>query len=217
MSEKRYFKVEYDEEWYLFDSNTISEELVVEQAEYGYGVFANSLSPSEVVDLLNEQQNIIHRDEISIKTMMSNMKKLEEENKQLKQEHKVVIDEMITDYKNLEEENEELKEIHQKGSKSCEKWKQHKEAQIQQLEKMNEDLREVNKENRLLHEENVKQCERWKNLYEIKDAEVTARVDTLNRVCEYYLSETRFKGDIDPNDAVKEVINEILNAPIYEE
>ena len=63
----------------------------------------------------------------------------------------------------------------------------------------------------------MKQCERWKNLYEIKDAEVTARVDALNRVCEYYLSETRFKGDTDPNDAVKEVINEILNAPIYEE
>ena len=59
MSEKRYFKTEYDEEWYLFDSTTISEQLVEEQAEYGYGVFANSLSPSEVVDLLNEQQNII--------------------------------------------------------------------------------------------------------------------------------------------------------------
>ena len=54
MSEKRYFKVEYDEEWYLFDSATISEQLVKEQAEYGYGVFANSLSPSEIVGLLNE-------------------------------------------------------------------------------------------------------------------------------------------------------------------
>lgn len=59
MSEKRYFKVEYDEEWYLFDSTTISEQLVEEQAEYGYGVFANSLSPSEIVDLLNEQQSTI--------------------------------------------------------------------------------------------------------------------------------------------------------------
>ena len=102
----------------------------------------------------------------------------------------------------LEEENEELKEIHQKGSKSCEKWKQHKEAQIQLLEKENEDLREVNKENQLLHEENVKQCERWKNLYEIKNAEIT-------KVCEYYLTETQFKEDTDPNDAVKEVINKI--------
>lgn len=54
MSEKRYFKIEYGEEWYLFDSTTISKQLVEEQAEYGYGVFANSLSPSEVVDLLNK-------------------------------------------------------------------------------------------------------------------------------------------------------------------
>ena len=53
MSEKRYFKVEYDEEWYLFDSTTISEEFVTEQAEYGYDVFANSLSPSEICELLN--------------------------------------------------------------------------------------------------------------------------------------------------------------------
>ena len=116
--------------------------------------------------------------------------------------------------KELEEENEELKEIHQKGSKSCEKWKQHKEAQIQQLEKENEDLREVNKENQLLHEENVKQCERWKNLYEIKAAEVTARVDALNKVCEYYTSEVLIKSDVDPNKAVKEVINRILNTEV---
>ena len=70
MSEKRYFKVEYDEEGYLFDSNTISEELVVEQAEYGYGVFANSLSPSEICERLNEQQATIN--------------KLKEENERLK-------------------------------------------------------------------------------------------------------------------------------------
>ena len=86
-----------------------------------------------------------------------------------------------------------------------------------ELKKVNEDLREVNKENQLLHEENVKQCERWKNLYELKDAEVTARVDALNKVCEYYTSEVLFKSDVDPNKAVKEVINEILNTPIYEE
>ena len=68
----------------------------------------------------------------------------------------------------------------------------------------------------LLNEQEQK-IQKWKNLYELKDSEVTARVDTLNRVCEYYTSETRFKGDTDPNDAVKEAINEILNAPIYEE
>lgn len=39
----------------------------------------------EVAPILNEQQAIIRRDEISIKTMMSNMEKLEEENEQLRQ------------------------------------------------------------------------------------------------------------------------------------
>ena len=115
MSEKRYFKVEYDEEWYLFDSNTISEELVTEQAEYGYGVFANSLSPSEICERLNEQEQKIQR---------------------------------------------------------------------------------------------------WKTLYEIKDKEVTARVDGLNKVCNYYLTEVQFKAETDPNEAVKEVINEILNTEV---
>ena len=114
-------------------------------------------------------------------------------------EQKIAIDELITDYKKLEEEKVELME-----DCAC----QYK--QIQKLESENEDLREVNKET-------VKQCERWKNLYELKDAEVTARVDALNKVCEYYTSEVLFKSDVDPNRAVKEVINEILNTPIYEE
>ena len=132
------------------------------------------LSWEDVVDKLNEQQSIIRRDEMSIKTMMSNMKKLEEEKVEL-------MEDCACQYK-----------------------------QIQKLESENEDLREVNKET-------VKQCERWKNLYELKDAEVTARVDALNKVCEYYTSKVLFKSDVDPNRAVKEVINEILNAPIYEE
>lgn len=40
----------------------------------------------EVAPILNEQQAIIRRDEISIKTMMSNMEKLEEENEQLRKD-----------------------------------------------------------------------------------------------------------------------------------
>ena len=74
MSEKRYFKVEYAGEWYLFDSTTISEQLVKEQAEYGYGVFANSLSPLEICERLNEQQSTIDV--------------LKEENEQLRKELK---------------------------------------------------------------------------------------------------------------------------------
>lgn len=113
----------------------------------------------------------------------------------------------------LSDDNRQLKKLLKENNEKFGKcW-----DRIYSLEKVNEDLREVNKENQLLHEENVKQCERWKNLYELKDAEVTARVDALNRVCNYYLTETQFKAETDPNDAVKEVINEILNAPIYEE
>lgn len=42
----------------------------------------------EVVNLLNEQQSIIRKDEISIETMMSNMEKLEKENELLRKENK---------------------------------------------------------------------------------------------------------------------------------
>ena len=66
---------------------------------------------------------------------------------------------------------------------------------------------------RLLNEQE-QEIQRWKNLYELKDAEVTARVDALNKVCEYYTSEVLFKSDVDPNKAVKEVINEILNTEV---
>ena len=68
-----------------------------------------------------------------------------------------------------------------------------------------------------LKEENeqLKQkIQRWKTLYEIKDKEVTARVDALNEVCEYYLTEAQFKADTDPNEAVHEVINRILNTEV---
>ena len=73
------------------------------------------------------------------------------------------------------------------------------------------------KESEMLAKENERlkqKIQRWKTLYEIKDKEVTARVDALNKVCEYYTSEVLFKSDVDPNKAVKEVINEILNTEV---
>ena len=106
---------------------------------------------------VNEQHSIIRRDEISIKTMMSNMEKLEKEN---------------------------------------------------------EDLREVNKESQRLHEENVKQCERWRSLYELKDAEVTARVKRLNEICNRYKYAITFDKDIDPNDAVNILCDRILQTEV---
>ena len=69
MTEKRFVCIDigYGDGWYITDNG-------------------ERLSEMEIVDLLNEQQAIIHRDEISIKTMMSNMEKLEEKNKRLKEE-----------------------------------------------------------------------------------------------------------------------------------
>ena len=110
----------------------------------------------------------------------------------------------------LEQENRQLRQFINKGRRLSVKELM---ANTNENELLKKKIKELEKENK----ETVKQCERWKNLYELKDAEVTARVDALNKVCEYYTSEVLFKSDVDPNKVVKEVINEILNAPIYEE
>ena len=84
-------------------------------------------------------------------------------------------------------------------------------ADIQhQLLKVTDENKELKKENEQLKQK----IQRWKTLYELKDKEVTARVDALNEVCEYYTSEVLFKSDVDPNKAVKEVINRILNTEV---
>ena len=44
----------------------------------------------------------------------TNLNRLTEENEQLKKEYKIAIDEMVTDYKKLEEENEKLKSENKK-------------------------------------------------------------------------------------------------------
>lgn len=63
----------------------------------------------EMEIMLIKQSSVIRKDEIAIKTMMSNMEKLEEENEQLKKEFKNTIEELITDYNKLEEKNEQLR------------------------------------------------------------------------------------------------------------
>ena len=62
-------------------SNEVKQLYCVESAD------GEMFSIQEVVNLLNEQQVIIHRDETSIKTMMSNMEKLEKENEKLQKEN----------------------------------------------------------------------------------------------------------------------------------
>ena len=126
MSEKRYFKIEYDEEWYLFDSTTISEQLVEEQAEYGYGVFANSLSPSEICERLNEQQDTIFKlqdlcgesDSENAKLKIEN-KRLQEENEQLRKQCFELENDYVIETSDISDKiylDDEIKELEQKYS-----------------------------------------------------------------------------------------------------
>lgn len=60
MTEKeRYYEKNYEEQYYIFDSKTLSEKEFEEKVEYdGYDLFADSLTPHEVVDLLNENEEL---------------------------------------------------------------------------------------------------------------------------------------------------------------
>ena len=59
MTEKRYYKKDWEDSYYIFDSKTISENEFEEKVEYdGYDVFADSLTPKEVIDLLNENEQL---------------------------------------------------------------------------------------------------------------------------------------------------------------
>ena len=57
MTEKRYFKRMWEDEFYIFDSQTISEKEFDEKVEYeDYQSFADSLMGDEIVELLNENE-----------------------------------------------------------------------------------------------------------------------------------------------------------------
>ena len=65
MTEKRYFKREWEEEYYIFDSKTISEKEFDEKAEYeDYQAFVDSMQGDEVVDRLNA----LHEENIKLKS-----------------------------------------------------------------------------------------------------------------------------------------------------
>ena len=56
---ERYFKKEYDEEFYIFDSEVISEKDFEEKLDYqGYRAFEDSLTTDEIVGLLNENEQL---------------------------------------------------------------------------------------------------------------------------------------------------------------
>lgn len=76
---KRYFSIDYDEEYYIFDSTKISKEEVLEKAEYSYDVFGDSLMGNEVLDLLNENEQLkqqvedLYESDKSLRKFASNM------------------------------------------------------------------------------------------------------------------------------------------------
>jgi uncharacterized coiled-coil protein SlyX len=88
MTEKRYFKRMWEEEYYIFDSNTISESDFEEKLEYqNYKAFEDSMMGDEVVNRLNEQHETIQRLKQNI-TELSSVdieEELLKENEQLKQ------------------------------------------------------------------------------------------------------------------------------------
>lgn len=69
MTEKRYFKKMWEGEFYIFDSNTISESDFEEKLEYqDYKAFEDSMMGDEVVNRLNElaEENKLHKERISL-------------------------------------------------------------------------------------------------------------------------------------------------------
>lgn len=77
--QKRYYEKNYDELYYIFDSKTLSEKEFEKKVEYDdYDVFTDSLTPKEVLDLLNENEG------------------LKQENEQLKKKNKAQKDTIET-------------------------------------------------------------------------------------------------------------------------
>ena len=77
----------WEEEYYIFDSNTISESDFEEKLEYqGYKAFEDSMMGDEVVNRLNEQHETIYRLQENINELLSvNVEaELLKENEQLK-------------------------------------------------------------------------------------------------------------------------------------
>lgn len=65
MTEKRYFEKRWEEEYYIFDSNTISESDFEEKLKYqDYKAFKDSMMGYEVVNRLNElhdENQLLHK------------------------------------------------------------------------------------------------------------------------------------------------------------
>lgn len=82
--------------------------------------------------------------------------------------------------------------------------------------KVNDYLRENNKlreENEKLKQEN----KRLKEILKIKRKEIINRVLALQEITDKYTNEILFKNNVNPNDAVKQVLKEILSSKVIDD
>ena len=57
--QERYYEKNYEEQYYIFDSKTLTEKEFEKKVEYdGYDLFADSLTSKEILDLLNENEEL---------------------------------------------------------------------------------------------------------------------------------------------------------------
>ena len=110
---KRYFKREWEVEYYIFDSQTISEKEFDEKLEYeDYKAFEDSMQGDEVVNRLNElyeERNYFERKKYEYwnKFNLAHLDniQLRQENEQLKNKIDVLEDDNETYHKSLEKLN----------------------------------------------------------------------------------------------------------------
>lgn len=87
MTEKRYYQRDFEELYYIIDSNVISEKEFDEKEMYdGYTAFEDSMTGEEIVDLLNEQHEQIERLKGNFRALDEVKCEIAEENEQLKQD-----------------------------------------------------------------------------------------------------------------------------------
>lgn len=135
---KRYYEKSYDELYYIFDSITLPEEEFEEKVEYdGYSVFADSLTPHEVLDLLNEHARLKSRYKV-LHTQFQDLKKFLENNLNEYWTREKLNEKIIK----LSDENEQLKkEILHKKNKELKKEKKELckyECKVKAFEEINE-------------------------------------------------------------------------------
>ena len=128
MTEKRYYQRDFEELYYIIDSNVISEKEFDEKEMYdGYTAFEDSMTGEEIVDRLNElndENQLLHEiNEETINFMYDNFDSniifTDRELNDICNEMGWELSEKGIKIKQLEEENEQLKQQKDKWKQQC--------------------------------------------------------------------------------------------------